>query len=144
MANGVGDSASSAPSNPVTPTAPTIPDAPTAVTAAAGNGQANVSWTAPFDGGSPILSYTVTSNPAGGTASTLGATSTTVPGLTNGTAYTFTVIATNAIGPSDSSLPSNSVTPVAGTFRSNTAETKLSVFRFLPSTFLNWRCFRSM
>jgi Fibronectin type III domain len=120
--NGVGDSASSEPSNQVTPAAPTVPDAPTAVAATAGNTQANVSWTAPASNGSPILSYTVTSNPAGGTASTLGATSTIVTGLMNGTAYTFTVVATNAIGPSNSSLPSNSVTPTAGTVKSNSAE----------------------
>ncbi len=121
--NGVGDSAPSAPSNPVTPAAPTVPSAPTSVTATAGNAQANVSWTAPTsNGGSPILSYTVTSTPAGGTASTLGATSTTVTGLTNGTVYTFTVVATNAVGPSAASLPSNSVTPTAGTLKSNSAE----------------------
>jgi titin len=36
-----------------------------------------------------------------------------VTGLKNGTSYTFVVIATNQIGDSDPSLPSNSVTPVA-------------------------------
>ena len=121
--NGVGDSAASDPSNPVTPQAPTAPDAPTNVVATAGNTQATVSWTPPLsNGGSPILSYTVTSDPDGLTASTLGATATTVTGLTNGTAYTFTVIATNGAGPSGSSQPSNSVTPTAGTVKTNTAE----------------------
>ena len=121
--NLIGTSDPSAPSNQVTPQAPTVPDPPTGVAATAGNAQASVHWTAPANtGGSPILSYTVTSDPAGGTASTLGATSTTVPGLTNGVAYTFTVVATNVVGPSNPSLPSNSVTPTAGTVKSNTAE----------------------
>ncbi len=39
------------------------------------------------------------------------ATSTTVTGLTNGTSYTFTVSATNAIGTGPASATSNAVTP---------------------------------
>ena len=39
------------------------------------------------------------------------ATTTTVTGLTNGTTYTFTVKATNAIGTGPESTPSNGVTP---------------------------------
>ena len=39
------------------------------------------------------------------------ASSTTISGLTNGTAYTFTVTATNAIGTGPASAASNSVTP---------------------------------
>ena len=51
-------------------------------------------------GGSPITGYTVMSNPAGGVDANGGSTATThtVTGLTNGTAYTFTVTATNAVG----------------------------------------------
>ena len=64
-----------------------------------------------WNGGSPITSYTVTSSPGGKTAT--GASSPiTVTGLTNGTAYTFTVTATNALGTGPASSPSNSVTPV--------------------------------
>jgi hypothetical protein len=88
-----------------------VPGAPTAVTAAAGDGSATVSFSAPADiGDSPITGYTVTSSPGGLTAS--GASSPiTVTGLTNGTAYTFTVVATNGAGNGPASAPSNSVVP---------------------------------
>jgi hypothetical protein len=98
---------------------PTAPAAPSGVSASPGNGSATVSWTAPSSGGSPITSYTVTPY-IGGTpqqATTVTgsppATSATVTGLTNGTAYTFTVSATNAVGTGPASAPSNAVTPSA-------------------------------
>jgi hypothetical protein len=91
----------------------TVPDVPTMVTATPGVTQAQVSYTAPSnDGGSPITVYTATSSPGGftGTLSQAGSGFITVSGLTNGTTYTFTITATNAIGTSVSSA-SNSVTP---------------------------------
>ena len=93
------------------PVAATAPGAPTIGTATAGNAQATINFIPPVsNGGSPITTYTATANPGGltatGTASPL-----TVTGLTNGTSYTFTVTATNAIGASLPSFPSNSITP---------------------------------
>ncbi len=91
-----------------------VPGAPGSVTATAGDGQAVVSWTAPAsDGGSPITGYTVTASPGGRTCQTTGALSCTVTGLTNGTEYTFTVKAANAVGTGPASAASAGVTPAA-------------------------------
>jgi len=90
----------------------TKPDAPTGVSATSGgNATSTISWTAPSDGGSAITSYTATSN-AGQTCSS-STTSCSITDLTNGTAYTFTVTATNTIGTSDPSSASASATPTA-------------------------------
>ena len=94
----------------------TAPDAPTSVSVTAGNATLSVSWSAPADNGSAITGYTVTADDGVDTPSTCSndgsSTSCTVTGLANGTAYSVTVTATNAIGTSD---PSSSVsgTPAA-------------------------------
>ena len=72
-----------------------------------------VSFTAPADNGSAITGYTATSSPGGITSSACTASPCSVTGLTNGTAYTFTVTASNAVGTGSASAPSNSVTPMA-------------------------------
>ena len=90
-----------------------LPGSPTIGTATAGNAQAVVTFTAPAStGGSPIISYTVTSSPGNNTGTGTGSPI-TVTGLTDGVAYTFTVTATNALGTGPASAPSNSVTPLA-------------------------------
>jgi hypothetical protein len=117
--NSIDSGPASAASNAVTPSAPTAPAAPTGVSAIAGNGAATVSWTAPGNGGSPITSYTVTPfiGSVAQTPVTVSgsppATTTTVLGLTNGVAYTFTVTASNAVGAGTASAPSSPVTPTA-------------------------------
>ena len=108
--NEAGTSAASQASAAATPR--TVPDAPTTVSAQPEDSSAVVSWTAPsFDGGAPITSYTATSSPSGQTCTTTGATTCTITGLTNGTAYTFTVTADNEAGASAASQASAAVTP---------------------------------
>ena len=111
--NAMGDSASSTASNSVTPVgAVTVPDAPTGVHATAGNAQAIITFTASAsNGGATIDYYTASSSPSGINVSTTSATSVIVMGLTNGTAYTFTIYAHNSVGTSTASAASNSVTP---------------------------------
>jgi hypothetical protein len=117
--NGVGTGPASSPSSQVTPTAPTVPAAPGTVTATAGNQSATVSWTAPANGGSPITMYTVTPYLAGvaqtptQVAGSPPLTTANITGLTNGSSYTFTVSASNAVGAGPASAPSQAVTPTA-------------------------------
>jgi hypothetical protein len=107
-ANKFGAGTPSARSNAVTPKG--VPAAPTGLTATAGNSQATVSFAAPAANGSAITRYTVTASP-GGAHATGDKSPITVTGLTVGTAYTFTVTATNTIGTGPPSAPSNAVTP---------------------------------
>ncbi len=110
----------------------TVPSSPTGANATAANAQATVTWQAPTgNGGSPITSYTVTASGGGGQSCTItapfGPLSCTVSALSDGTPYTFIVTATNGIGTSSPSSPSNSVTPQAGLPGAPTNVSALSV-----------------
>ena len=115
--NAAGTGADSAPSPPITPrAAATVPGAPTDVFGSPGDHSVALGWTAPSsDGGSAITSYRIapyigtTAQPAINTPT--NATTYTVTGLTNGTAYTFTVAATNSVGTGAASAASAAVTP---------------------------------
>ena len=106
-------------SSSVTPVAPaTAPSAPTGITADPGNASATVTWTAVPPGSigaASITNYTVTAYTGTTVAKTVDAgtaTTATVSPLTNGTAYTFKVTATNSANlPSVPSVSSSSVTP---------------------------------
>ncbi len=92
-----------------------LPAAPSINQAIAGNGKASVYFTgSPSDGGRLVSSYVAVSYP-GGIVGLCAAPCNTilVTGLTNGTVYTFTVRAQNAIGQSPISNTSNAVTPLA-------------------------------
>ena len=87
------------------------PNAPTIGTAIGGDTIASVAFTPPANvGGSAISSYSARSTP-GGVVASAASSPISVTGLTNGTAYTFAVWATNTYGPSAFSAASNSVTP---------------------------------
>ncbi len=90
--------------------AATKPGAPTNVSATSnGNQQSVISWSAPSsNGGAAITGYTVTAN-TGATCTTSG-TSCTISSLSNGTAYTFTVVATNSVGNSVASSSASATT----------------------------------
>jgi hypothetical protein len=89
------------------------PDTPTSVSATAGNAAATVTFLSAYKGKTGTATFTATSSPGGVTGAS-SASPITVSGLSNGTAYTFTVYASAPYGVnSDVSSASSAVTPVA-------------------------------
>ena len=107
-----GNGLQSAPTAAVTPLA--LPGAPTGALALGANQGAYVAFEDPADtGGLPITGYLIRHTSARGTV-TVGVGPSTpafVPGLFNGTAYTFAVAAVTQAGAGPFSAPSNAVTP---------------------------------
>ena len=100
-----------------------------------------LTWTAGSNGGSPITNYVVQYGTDGVNWTTFqnaasAATTQTVTGLTNGTAYFFQVQAVNGVGSSAWSSRSDSVTPVAAT--APDAPTGLQVVVGDRTVTLNW------
>lgn len=110
--NNTGTSSASTSSTGVVVT--TVPDAPSSVSGTPGSNQIALTWSAPNNGGSSITGYIITPYIGASAQTTISVgniTSTTITGLTNGTSYTFTVIATNANGNSSASSASAIIIP---------------------------------
>ena len=109
----VNTGAASSPPAPPAPAPPTPAAAPGSVVGVAGDRSATVSWSAPASSGSfPVSHYLATSTPGAHTCLvTSPALTCEVAGLSNGTAYTFTVKALTGAGWSAASEPSNAVVP---------------------------------
>ena len=115
-----------------------VPVSPVLITAVAGNGQISVLWNAPTNtGGSAIIYYSILTKVGTNTTFTNIADPTilygTVSGLTNGTSYLVSVVATNTTG---SSLASNSITVVP--FTVPTAPTITSVIPGDGQAIVQW------
>lgn len=103
--NGVTPSVSAAVAVPARPAA--APDAPVLTATTASSSQINLSWTAPFSGGSNITSYKVERSTTSSTAGFAALTTTddavrtyNNTGLTKYTTYWYRVAAVNAVGQS--------------------------------------------
>jgi subtilisin family serine protease len=93
----------------------TVPAEPTGVAATEGKRSATVTWTQGANGGSELTGQTVwayeNGTRVGSVSVSATATSVKIGGLKAGAPYVFTVTATNTIGTSGESAPSNQVVP---------------------------------
>ena len=107
----VNEAGASSASNAISTTPRSAPGAPVGVKLTPLNGGVSISWNAPIDsGGTPIIRYTGSASPTGtaGSVSTCiqnsgDSRSCLINGLSNGTSYTVTVVATNGVGDSSPS-----------------------------------------
>jgi alpha-tubulin suppressor-like RCC1 family protein/fibronectin type 3 domain-containing protein len=104
----------SAQSTAVTATPLPPPNAPTGLAVAPGNGQVTLTWTAP-SGGSPYSGYYVYRDNV--RIATVGSTTYTVGGLTNGTSYGFAVSAYHVNYGESSRTGTVTAVPTVGCFR---------------------------
>ena len=124
VVTGVSEVGGSGPAtSPVTFQPATVPGLATDVKTVAIDKGAEVSWQPPADdGGSPVTTYVASAYDAQGLLAnscvyevkSSAGNWCTVLGLTNGTTYSFKVTAANAMGSSESSLPSSPATPEIG------------------------------
>jgi hypothetical protein len=84
------------PSNAVVPAG--LPGGASNLAFQSGFEQVRVSWRAAPGNGAAVTSYRVSASPGGRTVTVGGTTSAVVPGLRNGSTYTFTVVARNRVG----------------------------------------------
>ena len=107
--NDAGTSDASPGTAPIVAVAPSKPDAPAIVTVErAGDGKARIVVEAGRSNGSPITGFTVKASPGIRTCAIVApALECTMTGLTNGSTYTFTATATNALGVSPASATSS-------------------------------------
>ena len=129
---------SSADSNTAAASTATVPDAPIALVATPGIGSASIAFVAPAStGGSAITGYRAACVGAGATATaTVTGSPVVVGSLANGTAYSCSVAAINAVGTGASSA-AVTVTPTAGATSSGvfSVTSTASVGGALPSDY---------